>query len=75
MITKNNYICLGKIKIKIMKNIFHSIGGFFEQIFTVVESIENIINYFYIGVIGAFLILWTMQMFKHKKNNEEHAKS
>ena len=58
-----------------MKNIFYSIGDFFEIIFGVVESIGNTINYFYIGVIFVFLVVWTIEMFKHKKNNEEHAKS
>jgi|TARA_Y100001954_G_C15713941_1_gene554533 large-conductance mechanosensitive channel len=58
-----------------MKNIFYSIGDFFEIVFGVVESIGNTINYFYIGVIFVFLVVWTIEMFKHKKNNEEHAKS
>ncbi len=58
-----------------MKNIFYAIADFFEIIFGVVESIGNTINYFYIGVIFVFLVVWTIQMFKHKKNNEEHAKS
>ena len=58
-----------------MKNIFYSIGDFFEIVFGVVESIGNTINYFYIGVICVFLVVWTIEMFKHKKNNEEHAKS
>tara|TARA_B100000927_G_scaffold98366_2_gene79592 strand:- start:18906 stop:19082 length:177 start_codon:yes stop_codon:yes gene_type:complete len=58
-----------------MKNIFYSIGDFFEIVFGVVESIGNTINYFYIGVIFVFLVVWTIEMFKHRKNNEEHAKS
>ena len=58
-----------------MKNIFYSIGDFFETVFGVVESIGNTINYFYIVVFFVFLVVWTIEMFKHKKNNEEHAKS
>ena len=58
-----------------MTNFFYAIADFFEIIFGVVESIGNTINYFYIVVIFVFLVVWTIEMFKHKKNNEEHAKS
>ena len=58
-----------------MTHIVYAIADFFEIIFGVVESIGNTINYFYIGVIFVFLVVWTIEMFNHKKNNEEHAKS
>ena len=32
----------------------------------------NKINYFYMIVIFAFLVLWISQMIKHRKDGEEH---
>ena len=56
-----------------MKEVFYAIGDFFGSIFEIIESIGNTLNYFYIGVIFIFLVVWTSKMIKHKKDREEHA--
>ena len=56
-----------------MKDVFYAIGDFFELIFTAVDAVQNKLNYFYMGVIFVFLVIWTIKMIKHRKNNEEHA--
>ena len=53
-----------------MKEVFYAIGDFFGLIFAVVDAIQNKLNYFYIGVIFIFLVVWTIKMLKHRKNNE-----
>tara|TARA_B110000444_G_C18490053_1_gene433090 strand:+ start:249 stop:425 length:177 start_codon:yes stop_codon:yes gene_type:complete len=58
-----------------MSNIFYAIGDFFGIVFNVVETIGNSINYIYICVIFAFLVIWTSKMIKHRKDGEEHASS
>ncbi len=58
-----------------MKEVFYGIAEIFELIFNVVEALENIPNYFYILIIFAFLVVWTIKMLQHRKNNEEHASS
>ena len=58
-----------------MKEVFYAIGDFFGSIFKIIESIGNTLNYFYIGVIFIFLVVWTSKMIKHKKDGEEHASS
>ena len=58
-----------------MSKIFYAIGDFFDIIFNGVESIGNSINYLYIIVIFAFLVIWTSKMIKHRKDGEEHAES
>tara|TARA_B100001758_G_scaffold202480_1_gene181823 strand:+ start:3231 stop:3407 length:177 start_codon:yes stop_codon:yes gene_type:complete len=58
-----------------MNKIWHTISTLFEGVFEIVESVENTINYFYIGVIFIFLVLWVLKMMQHRKNNEEHASS
>ena len=58
-----------------MKEVFYAIGDFFGSIFEIIESMGNTLNYFYIGVIFIFLVVWTSKMIKHKKNGEEHASS
>ncbi|MDC0204364.1 hypothetical protein OAJ65_01050 [Flavobacteriales bacterium] len=58
-----------------MKEVFYAIGDFFGSIFKIIESIGNTLNYFYIGVIFIFLVVWTSKMIKHKKEGEEHASS
>lgn len=58
-----------------MSNIWYAIGDFFEYIFGFMPMIGNNINYFYIVVITVFLIVWTNEMIKHKKNKQEHASS
>ena len=56
-----------------MKEVFYAIGDFFGFIFNCVEVLGNATNYFYIGVIFAFLVVWITKMLKHRKDNEEHA--
>lgn len=56
-----------------MKKIWTAIGDFFESIFALADSIGNSINYLYIGVIFFLLVIWILQMIKHRRNNEEHA--
>ncbi len=58
-----------------MSDIFYAIGDFFGLVFNGVEAIGNSINYLYIGVIFAFLVVWTVKMLKHRKDGEEHASS
>ena len=56
-----------------MNKIWYAIGDFFEGLFDMVDGIGNTINYFYIGVIFTFLVVWITKMLKHRKDNEEHA--
>tara|TARA_B100001758_G_C18295188_1_gene549233 strand:+ start:136 stop:312 length:177 start_codon:yes stop_codon:yes gene_type:complete len=56
-----------------MKDVFYAIGDFFDLIFIGVDAVQNKLNYFYMGVIFIFLVVWTIKMIKHRKNNEEHA--
>ena len=58
-----------------MKEVFYAIGDFFGSIFEIIESMGNTLNYFYIGVIFFFLVVWTAKMIKHKKDGNEHASS
>ena len=58
-----------------MSEIFYAIADFFSLIFKGVEIIGNSINYLYILIIFAFLVFWTLQMIKHRRNGEEHAES
>tara|TARA_B100000795_G_scaffold240661_1_gene202960 strand:- start:631 stop:807 length:177 start_codon:yes stop_codon:yes gene_type:complete len=58
-----------------MNDIFYAIGDFFGLVFNGVEAVGNSINYLYIGVIFAFLVVWTVKMLKHRKDGEEHASS
>ena len=58
-----------------MNKIFYAIGDFFGLIFNGVEAVENTINYLYIVIIFAFLVIWTTKMIKHRKDGEEHASS
>ena len=58
-----------------MKEVFYAIGDFFGWIFNGIEFLGNMPNYFYIGVIFIFLVVWTIKMLKHRKDNEEHASS
>jgi len=56
-----------------MKDIFYAIGDFFGLVFEGVEAVGNSINYLYIGVIFAFLVVLSAKMIKHRKDREEHA--
>ena len=58
-----------------MSKIFYAIGDFFGLIFNGVEAVGNTINYLYIVIIFAFLVIWTIKMLKHRKDGEEHASS
>ena len=55
-----------------MKEVFYAIGDFFGSIFEIIESMGNTLNYFYIGVIFIFLVVWIVKMLKHRKDNKEH---
>ena len=58
-----------------MKNLWTAIGDFFTATFEVMPLIGNKINYLYILIIFLFLVTWTVMMFKHKRNGEEHRSS
>ena len=58
-----------------MNEIFYAIADFFGSLFEIIELLGNTPNYFYIGVIFTFLVVWTSKMIKHKKDGEEHAAS
>ena len=58
-----------------MKEVFYAIGDFFGSIFEIIESMGNTLNYFYIGIIFVFLVVWTAKMIKYKKDGEEHTSS
>ena len=58
-----------------MSDIFYAIGDFFGLVFNGVEAIGNSINYLYIVIIFAFLVIWTAKMLKHRKDGEEHTSS
>jgi tellurite resistance protein TehA-like permease len=56
-----------------MNEIFYAIGDFFGVVFDGVEAVGNSINYLYMVIIFAFLVIWTAKMLKHRKDGEEHA--
>ncbi len=56
-----------------MNKIWYGIGDFFEATFGIIDSIGNSINYLYIGIITAFLVVWVSKMVKHRRDGEEHA--
>jgi len=56
-----------------MNKIWYAIGDSFDYLFAMADGIGNTINYIYIGVIFAFLVIWVSKMLKHRKDNEEHA--
>ena len=56
-----------------MKEIFCAIADLFGVVFAGVETLGNTLNYIYMAVIFIFLVLWTLKMIKHRKDNEEHA--
>jgi len=58
-----------------MRDIFYAIGDFFGLIFNGVEAVGNSINYLYIVIIFAFLVIWTAKMLKYRKDGEEHTSS
>ena len=58
-----------------MNKIFYAIADFFGLIFSGVEEIGNTINYLYIVIIFAFLVIWTIKMLKHRRDGEEHMSS
>ncbi len=60
---------------KKMDKIWYAIADFFQFIFKYIEMLGNSVNYLYIVIIFLFLVVWTLQMLKHRKNNEEHASS
>ena len=58
-----------------MSNIWYFIADVFQMIFEAIAFFGNTLNYIYMGVIFSFLVVWTLEMIKHRKNNEEHASS
>jgi len=56
-----------------MNKIFYAIGDFFESIFEIMPLFGDFINYFYMFVIFAFLVIWVSKMFGVRKKGEEHA--
>ena len=60
---------------KKMDKIWYAIADFFQFIFKYIEILGNSVNYLYIVIIFVFLVVWILQMLKHRKNNEEHASS
>ena len=56
-----------------MTKFWTTLGDIFGLSFNVIDFIGNKMNYVYIGIIFIFLVVWTIIMFKHKRNNEEHA--
>ena len=54
-----------------MTALFYLIGDFFEFIFGFVPLFGDYINYLYILIISAFLVIWTMKMFQFKKEGNE----
>ena len=58
-----------------MDKIWYAIADFFQFIFKYIEMLGNSVNYLYMAIIFLFLVIWTLQMIKHRKNNEEHASS
>ena len=58
-----------------MGKIFYAIGDFFESIFEIMPLFGDFINYFYMFVIFAFLVIWVSKMFGFRKKGEEHASS
>ena len=58
-----------------MKAAFYAIADFFTAIFEIIETLGNTVNYFFIGIIFVFLVVWTAKMIKHRKEGKEHASS
>ena len=58
-----------------MNKIFYAIGDFFESIFEIMPLFGDYINYFYMFVIFAFLVIWASKMFSFRERGEEHASS
>ena len=52
------------------KDFWYFIGDFFTKSFEILPIIGNKFNYLYILIISAFLVLWTVQMFKHQKEKK-----
>jgi len=58
-----------------MNEIFNAIGDSFQPIFEIMPLLGDYINYFYMVVIFAFLVIWTSKMLGHRKRGEEHSSS
>ena len=58
-----------------MNKIFYAIGDFFESIFEIMPLFGDYINYFYMFVIFAFLVIWVSKMVSFRKRGEEHDSS
>tara|TARA_B100000579_G_C22382218_1_gene643332 strand:+ start:196 stop:372 length:177 start_codon:yes stop_codon:yes gene_type:complete len=58
-----------------MEEIFYAVGDFFESTFEIMPFFGDYLNYFYIFIISAFLVIWVSKMFVFRKKGEEHASS
>ena len=56
-----------------MTKFWTTLGDIFGLSFNIIDFIGNKMNYIYIGIIFIFLVVWTIIMFRHKRNNEEHS--
>ena len=56
-----------------MNKVCYAIGDFFGIIFNYVDAIGNSINYLYILIIFSCLVIWIVNMIRHRKDGEEHA--
>ena len=54
------------------KTFWTTLGDLFTATFEILPIIGNTINYIYMVIIFLFLVAWTVIMFKHKRNGEEH---
>ena len=56
-----------------MTDFFYFISDIFQVTFEIIPLVGDYINWLYIFIISAFLIVWISKMIIHKKNGEEHA--
>tara|TARA_B100000902_G_scaffold49801_1_gene56573 strand:- start:250 stop:426 length:177 start_codon:yes stop_codon:yes gene_type:complete len=56
-----------------MTDFFYFIADIFQVTFKIIPLVGDYINWLYIFIISAFLIVWISKMIIHKKNGEEHA--
>ena len=55
------------------KDFWYFLGDFFTKSFEILPIIGNKFNYLYMLIIFAFLVLWTVQMFKHEKEKKPNS--
>ena len=52
--------------------LWNYLGDLFTKSFELLPIVGNKINYLYIVIILSFLVLWTVQMFKHSKEKNNN---